>query len=269
MPNNRITIQIEGTGPGGNVQLQDFLRELDSIRLALIHTEHLVSGRSERTVTYQVVDLSHNSPATIVIEANPIETVRRKRDYSHATLRNFVSSINTIRRTGRLPARVDTATLESYKALGAKDSGTSRMLIRNAGKEVQIDETFRKKIDKITPPDEHALGTMTGMLEAVNLHNASTFNLYPIIGPTRVTCTFKASMRHQVIAALDHHVTVQGQLNYKFKDRFPYSIDVQSIEVLPDEADLPTLYEARGIAPDITGDESSSDFINRIRDGWD
>jgi hypothetical protein len=281
MADNRVIIELIGAlEDGGNVRLGAFIAQLEAVKSALKQTERLVTGDEESTVYYRVVDLRHSSPATVVLEAvssavqdgiAPL-TPRRIRqratgDNSNATVSRFFNSLKQIRRK-EAPPRADLQALESYRnltsALGKTISGVR---IINTHESVQIDDDFRNAIDDIIGPDELVAGSVIGMLERVNLHNTARFDIFPTIGPRQIACDFKASLRNAVIAALDRYVSVRGTLRYKRLEDFPYAINADDIEVLPPSEDLPSVFDLRGMAPDIAAGRTAEEFLRGIRDG--
>ena len=102
-------------------------------------------------------------------------------------------------------------------------------------------------------------------MEKLNLHNATRFDVFPLIGPKQVACEFPPSLRQAVISAVDKYVCVFGKLRYKRLENFPYAINAEGLEVLPQE-DLPTLFDIKGMAPGLTGGRSTAEFLKEIRD---
>ena len=267
-PPRRVTIQVLGADEDkGHVRLLDFIRQLEVVRNALRQTERLLSGSDEGGVYWRVVDLRHDSPATVVLEE---VDARPGGSREEPVIQEFIRNLRQISKGPRLPEneRRDLAALEAYKALSLTAERHVRSLSIKAGRtEVAITETFRRNIDQIIGPDEVSQGSMTGVLEAVNLHNTLRFNIYPVVGPKKVTCTFEPETREQVIRALDRYVHVYGNLRYKRWAPFPHAIDVHRVEVYPPDSELPRIADLRGIAPDATGEMSSEDFIEELRDG--
>lgn len=111
---------------------------------------------------------------------------------------------------------------------------------------------------------------MTGMLELLNVHErANTFRIYPVVGPSYVTCRFKNELREAVLKAAGKHIQVSGTLKRHAGEAFPYEIAVRAIEIMPEESELPKLIELHGMAPDCTGQLASEDFIAQGRqDEW-
>lgn len=267
MSADKITIQLEGSSDdSGHLRLNELIKQLELVASALKHTEQTVTGKEERFVYYRVIDLSHNSPVTCVLEAVPVEKEIRS-EIAKRTINNFLRNLRQIDTKGRVPSRVDTSALESYRELGSLlDKNVSKVRISNLNFTIDIDKSFNNKVENIIGPDELSKGSLTGNLEWINLHNTNSFNIYPIVGAKKVKCQFPRDLKETVISAIDRYIRVYGDLRYKSRDNFPYAMNVEDMEILPDENELPSLFDLRGIAPYATGNLSSQDFINSIRD---
>jgi hypothetical protein len=119
------------------------------------------------------------------------------------------------------------------------------------------------------PDDEMIESAMNGTLELLNINRKNRlFNLYPVVGATKIICDFPSTLLQKAIAAIDHYVNVVGQYKYKSGHPHPYYVKVTDIEIYPDEKELPSLFDLRGIAPNATNNLSSEDFIRERRDEW-
>ncbi len=86
------------------------------------------------------------------------------------------------------------------------------------------------------------------MLEYMNVHEGTnTLRIYPIIGPSYVTCYFKEAIKDEVAIGMSKYVEVTGKLSYKEGSEFPYQIEVDNLEIMPDEETLPTIFEVKGM----------------------
>jgi len=279
--NNRVTLQLEGTAEEqGHVTLSAFLSQLEAVKSALKQTERLITGEEESSVYYRIVDLRHSSPSTVVLEAvsfstRPQREPKKKRttrqgDYSQPTVRHFFHSLRQIREKRQAPAKADLQVLQAYRNLTASlEKDVCSIKLINTEESVDIDRNFQAAIDEIIGPDEFSEGTICGTLERINLHNNARFDIFPPIGAKQVGCDFKPSLKEAVIRAVDKYVCVAGKLRYKRLENFPYAINAESIEILPPEDELPTLFDIRGMAPELTGDRSAAEFLEEIRNGED
>lgn len=264
---HQIKFTLEGLpSEQGHVLANDFLRELQSLITALhkIDTAE-ISGHKTETTYYRIVNLSHSSPATVTLEARPYDV---KIDSREIILDKFYKNIESIGE-GKLTSRSDYGFLESIKNLANPIGRTiTNAQIEISGKKINIDREYRKSVDKLLAPEETYSGTLRGMLEAINLHeNANVFRIYPDVGPAKLTCYFPADLEEKAINAVKRFVEVRGTLFYKAAANYAYKIDVKDLVILPNEDELPTLGELRGVAPNATGDKLSEDFIWDLRNG--
>lgn len=254
MAGQRITVQLLGSPhDDGHMRLSELIKQLEFLRSALKQTERIVTGKDEKFLYYKVVDLSHNSPATVVLEAAPIKPETPPK-IATRTVSSFFRNLKQISSKGKVPERVDLPALEAYRDLGSLlDKNVSQVKIINSDFAVEITEQFKEKVIDIIGPDEIIEGSMSGMLEWLNIHNTNMFHIYPEVGPKKVNCHFPSTLKQTVISAIDRHVRVFGELRYKKRDKFAYAINVREIEVLPPDDELPSLSSLRGIAKPFGG----------------
>lgn len=142
----------------------------------------------------------------------------------------------------------------------------SEISISADGIDIPVTRELEHRIDQIIGPDILAEGTIAGDLETVNVHNRSTFYIYPTVGPKKVLCNFPVHLFEAVKLGLKQYVSVSGKLRYKAREPFPYAIDVTDIEINPPGNELPSLWDLRGIEEHATGDVDSVAFIRAMRD---
>lgn len=267
MAGQNITIQLEGSkDDSGHVRLNELIQQLEFVRSALRQTERLVTGKDEKFLYYKVIDLSHNSPVKVVLQATPIKR-EMKPQVATRTVSTFFRNLQWIQEKSKVPNRVDLPALESYRALGSMlDKNLSDIKITNSHRVFDINESFTEKVIDIIRPDEIIEGSMSGMLEWLNIHNTNIFHIYPEVGPKKLNCYFPEELRQTVISAIDSHVRVYGELRYKKRDNYPYAINVNEIEMLPNDDELPTLSSLRGMAVNQTG-MNANGLVRWLRDG--
>jgi hypothetical protein len=107
---------------------------------------------------------------------------------------------------------------------------------------------IEKLLADLLETEKTAIGTIRGTLDYINVHRgANSFRIYPIIGPSFVTCYFPTKLKDKAKAAIEQYIVVTGTLHYRFGSEYPYLIEAQEIECMPDESSLPTLASLRGI----------------------
>jgi hypothetical protein len=266
----RITVRLEGAvEDDGHLRLSEFLNQLEALRAALKQTERIITGAEESRLYYRIVDVSHSSPLTVVLEPTPIKPDGDTR-VAKTTVKKFITTLRLIEKKKDAPQDFDLTALEAYKGLGAMlEKHVSGLTIASPKRSVTIDKQFKSRVNDIIGPDELVEGSITGTLEWINLHNMNRFNIYPVIGPKKVLCDFPRKLREKVKSAIDRHVEVFGELKYKRWGNFPYAMNVTDLEILPPDDELPTLFDLRGVAPNATGGVNSAEFVRALRDeGW-
>lgn len=267
--NRRITLRITGLDKdNGDVRFDDFIKQLGALKNALSETDRIVSNKT--SVYFKVVDLRHNSPALVVLEAVPLKS---QDDSSEVVVNKFFESLEEIDR-GVAPSGFDYESFQAFKEISSlfERKRLTEIAISRNGDQAKSLDTLSRKVDDILGPDEYEYGSVTGMLEQINIHaNQNVFTIYPTSKhPNKLRCVFPQHLQKEAVRAVGQYVRVFGQL--KFKTRLegghPYEMSVKEIEIYPPQEELPTLESLSGIAPDATGDVSSDEFIRGIRNEW-
>ncbi|HZP21990.1 MAG TPA: hypothetical protein VFB04_01010 [Terriglobales bacterium] len=230
---SRLTVEIIGSASDRkDVRLSDFIEQLRNIKKALHETELAISGADKPLLDYKVVDLRHNSPATVVlVQAGDVPP---RPDLMPEVVNNFTAELSLIKREKKLLIHPDLPRLQAYQEIGRRESTQSRVeavRIRSGRKVVTIDQAFQRNLDEIVGPDEFADGSTSGMLDAVNFHNTNRFTLYPPLGPRKVYGTFQPELRAVVKQAIGTFVTIVGKLRYKAWSPYPHGVIAELSQV--------------------------------------
>lgn len=265
MASKTISIRLKGTREDGeHVRLSDFINQLHSLSDVLAQADYLVTGAEKRSIYFRVVDLKHSSPATVVLEPVPL---LGEPDRSAAVVSKFFSSIKQIQESQDVPLGIGRPLLEALRSLSSGLRKNIReLVISTDDQSVEIDKVLEAKIAKILETEEVAEGSISGVLETINVHNkANKFVIYPSVGPKKITCHFSDSLIGQAVVSITKYIRVTGKFFYLKGDSFPHAVEVSEIQTLADPESLPSLGELRGVAPGATGDVDSVTFIRKIR----
>ena len=256
-----LEIQPSEDDDSERVRLTSFIGQLEAFKDVLRHTERVLYGR-EGGVYYRIVALSQNSPAFVTIEAVPSGS---RIDYGPALLGQVIENFETLAQAPEdyAPRELDLPALLSYQNFApTPQRHISALVVRNGKRGVVLDRSFGKAVQKAIGPDQITRGEVVGALEVVNLHRKQRFEIFPTLGDYRVLCRFVAEQTADVIAALDRYVRVTGNVHYKRWSNRPHAIDVERIEVMPDDEALSAFEVLRGLAPDLTDEK-----LMAVRDG--
>ncbi len=266
---NRISVMLRGLDKdNGDVKFDDFIIQLDLIKKALNETQKIYSKKL--FAYFKVVELRHKSPAFITLEAVP-QNINDK-DKTDNVIKKFFRSIDDISNNIH-PEGFTYDTFKAYQnitSLKEKKRITEIVLARNEESTTYL-ENFTRKIENIMGNDEYEVGSYTGMLEMINIHsNQNVFYIYPTSNLPKLKCIFIKEQKQDVISSIDSYVTVIGKKKIKPNVTGSHSYEMKLIKIIkhPPEDDLPTLSQIGGIAPDITGDQNSDEFIRGNRNEW-
>lgn len=265
MNDGRLKVTLKGDEADDGLRLSDLIDQLDAIKQVLNHIDKRVSGRKSPGLYYRITALSMNSPVTIEVEA---VSKQKTQNYGPQVVSRFGSDIQKVI-NGQRPKDADIDLLESYKMLvQPQKRHVSQFIFQIDGEQIDVPRSLDAKIDLILGPDQVEQGSIVGSLDVLDIHNGKNlFKVYPVVGPSSVKCHFGKGMFKEAVSGIDHFVEISGELFYKKAEKFPHFMEVDRIEVLPEQSDLPKLSSLRGLAKDAYGGLSSTDYVDKIRNG--
>lgn len=260
-----ITIELlAGKGTLDDLRLDEFLEELEAVKIALRETERLVSGR-EPSLYFKITRLQKHSPAIVELEAeSSAEDDRSRPQFASYVIRSLTTNLRVIG-TRKRPRKIDVPTLNAYEGMTRPlEKHGLQVIVKSGNNTVKIDRDFRDAIQSVMGEDESSYGSLSGRIEAMTTHSRNAFRLYPVVGAARVLGSFAAKNRSKFAAGMDKYVTVWGKVRYKTWDKFPYAISADDIDI-HDEAPA-NLLDLKGVAPEATGTLTARDFVDELRD---
>lgn len=157
--------------------------------------------------------------------------------------------------------------LSDLKRMRRLFRGTDRVrrivVSRDHAEPAVIEEDISEKADQILASGYRNLGSLEGTLDAINVHDASTFTMWDRVSLSPVRCFFPKTgvWVERVKSLLEKRVVVAGEIHY-FRNGIPRSIaNVQSIDDASQDDTLPTAYF--GCIPD---SEAARDPVAFLRE---
>lgn len=261
---NHITLTLEGLPEdGGHVRLSDFIRELQLLQGALTKTDRAVSPENRASTNFRVVDLSHSSPARVVLAAFP---KRNMPDVRRLVIGNIIAALVQIQNS-EVPDHLSAEILEDLHGMALPvGERLARVALAAGEREVSFTPEFRNVVADMLAPQQVSQGFIRGKLEAINLHGAANvFKIYPRVGPSKVTCHFPSNLLQSAIEAINSYVEVRGTLQYRSRDQYPYAVQVEQIAALLSDESAPSLDDLFGVAPNIAGGIPAEEWVAQRR----
>lgn len=266
MSSSRFKITIKGEDADDSIRLGDLIDQLNAVKSTLNQIDTAVSGQRSPILYYRVTSITMNSPATFVVEA----VTKEKAPRLHA--RKVVSKLNRDLKTvisGKRPKEADLDLLESYGALvQPMRRHLAQVSLQFDDGSMDLPRNLGMKVDEILGPDQIEMGSVIGSLDLIDVHNRrNVFKVYPIVGPSSIKCHFSDGMLAQAVAGIKNFVRITGELHFKKAEKFPHLIKVSKIDVLPERTDTSLLSGLRGIAAGSLKGMSSTDYVEKVRNG--
>lgn len=263
----RVKLIVEGfEKDDGHVRLEVFVNELQRLQTALGRVDARVSN-GKRCSYFAVVGLSHNSPATVELEARVLPS--SKQDCRARAVALLGEALEAVER-GEFSGDSDYDLLNDIKEMSAPVGDTlksARLLIND--QPYVLTERLAEKITEFQADQEECATTVEGLLERVNVHDgANTFTIYPDVGPSRITCRLPEELAEKGIGAIRRRVAVRGIGKFRKFSPFPHEIQADWLDVYQADEDLPDFSSLLGMAPNATGEIASEDFIRQARNEW-
>jgi hypothetical protein len=246
---------------GGHVQFADFLRFCNAMDDCLKRAESIITNGQVARIHYRIVSLKDGSASIELAAIRP----KKGMDYRSAVRSLFLDTITALQAGGAIDPRLTPDTLELFKVLYKAPQKIKEIWIGGN----KITSRYLANIDELLKPSFKSEGSVTGILERVNVHNdKNEFVLYPPVS-SPVSCIFPEDLFEQVRAAIKRNVTVFGELWYPPGKPYPVKVQVKGLEVHPPDDKLPTLRELRGVFRGCLEGKTATEFVRAIRDDRD
>ena len=243
----------------GVVSVDLFHRAIGDINRLLLGAHYAI--RREKSAKHWVIKGLHSISPTIVVDS----------------LLGDQESVSAIGRglqavtegTDRPPEFFTERELENLKRMRrlflGKDKARSITVAVNDDYAAEIGVDIAEKVDQILSAGYSNLGSLTGRMADVNLHNPPTFTLWERVSRAPVRCSFpnESAWKAKVKDLLEKRVMVRGSIRY-FVNGVPRS--VSSIAELRDATPDPTLPKAYfGAIPNAEAARDPAAFLNSLR----
>jgi hypothetical protein len=158
------------------------------------------------------------------------------------------AGLRSLTASSERPAMFTDDALESARSLSELSDRMDRLGVGDDSTVVPITADIAANVERILGPATESYGSVEGTLEGLNLHaNARYFTIYELLRGRSVRCHFADRIdTGDIIAALEHRVTVYGQVKYR-RDGAEHSVVAEELHVFPDDRDIPPFGSLRGI----------------------
>lgn len=255
-----VVLRLGVTGELGRMDYAAVLTALQDSFELLQRTAQRVLGDRAAEITWQLSGLQESSAMTL-IETHPTDHVTA----DELTEVAMTYTADLADPGGRLPE--DDVPLLRKILIGLQRHSSGGLLAQvesdPAAQRALLDPaTTLPSLDLPRPAELRVIGSVTGRLEGLNVHQRLQASLWNELDRRRVLVTFPETAYAVVHAALRKRVEVFGVL-VEDADGRPLRVRLEELEVLTGDDELPTLSSLFGTMPELTAGLSAEEHLYR------
>lgn len=262
-PRGIVVLRLGITGELGQMDFMTVLSALQGSYELLQRTAHRVLGDRADQLKWQLTGLEEGSAMTLVRTTETFDVSEREiREIIETYTRDLADPAE------RLPEDDIPVLRELLMRLQKTESGGLLAELEGSTQRddrVVVEPSIALPLLNVTAPGlHHVIGSVTGMLESINVHGKREASLYNELDRRRVIVSFPEADYLRVHAALRRRVEVFGMLQEDADGR-PLRLRMQDLEVLLSDDQLPSLGSLAGSMPNLTGGATAEEHLDRNR----
>lgn len=258
------TLDVRVEGEAGSIPARAFLEVLRTSLEILDQLERAERLPSRLPGSWLIADLRTSSA---------VATLRRPDAPHLQTQLRLLEGIGQLRESEELPPYFSPDIAEALVKIGKQArqpgvSGVSFQLPRTPESEPrveQVSEAVVRNAQASVEGSERVLGSVAGVLDVINLRRgAHVVSLYDEETRRAVRCKFPDNLFDTMKEALGHRVRALGEVTRNRRGQV-LRVNIDRVELLPDEPGAPSVDDLAGIAPWYTGDQSTEEYLRSVR----
>lgn len=260
MPDLSLIVQADEALP-----LDLVLKTLADAERVLADVERGVS-RSDRRVGEVLIERVTDGSVAVQLRYRA-----RSEDHDSTVARAkaaFVDGLAALADATSPPPYFSSGTLDTLqrmsRRLHAVDAGRLVVSDGHGAPRAIVDGTTREKVQSLLRARHEALGSVTGVLEAINIHEQRVMRVYSKDWSGSIECHFAHALTDDVAAALGRRVIATGVI-HRTATGEPIRLELVELTTLPDTNELPSIDDLVGIDPDFAGGLPGEDYVARQR----
>lgn len=237
-----LTLDIEGS----KLSFDKFIKAQEELAKLLHEVDRTVAEQKRPTVDW-VISQVYGGSIHLTLEGVPNEKVQPPQIAEVLTI--VEAGMTNIVKMPERPNYFSDLALESAKKL-AKLAEPDIFMIQLGinSQRIDLNQHLVANVDEIIGGKYKSFGTVEGILKAIDLSRNPLFRVYDLLTNKSVRCYFdhQSTSMDLIKKALEQRVAISGLITSR-EDGDKISINVEDIEIFPQEDELPTIAEIIGI----------------------
>lgn len=265
----KLDLILEG-GPG-TIAVTSFISALQNVRGIIIGVDTALTHRTQPIIEWYVEDLSMGSlQTTLVAKPRPGPgALGYSSGKAYEIAAAVVDGLREVELTARVPDLFPDSSMRYLRQLGnlLKKNGATglRVIKHDDDREARLTPQVAQNAAQALVPRYSAYGSVVGRLDVINVHRGQQCTIYDEIHRRPIRGTFASELIDIVKEALSQRVLATGIIRRNAATQL-VSIDVEQVEILPDDTNLPTVSELVGSDPDFTRGLPSDVWVRKARE---
>lgn len=256
----RLRLKLEGRPR--QISMDSFLKVMKEIPELLRELDCAVSRNRSGTLDWVVSELKTGS-AIVEIES---KVIRGHEDFAKQVAHYFTNGLSQISDEAVTPPLFSTSSMRRVlritRNLSTFDGQGLIVSSPDIERKALLTRDAEPIVHRLLSVHHEDIGAVEGTLELVSFR-PRRINVLDPVSRRVVKCSLPESLERSVKENLGKTVEVAGVISYNAEAE-PMSIEVEHLRTLETE-NLPSIEEIIGIAPNITGELSTEEFIRVIR----
>lgn len=236
-----FTITLDGEA----ISIEDFWEIQRDVSILLEEVDKQAFQKDRRSIKWNVSSVSAGS-VNLTFSGVPIYRTTEPEEVSFL-IDKIQSGITSLSEKAERPQYFSDRALKNLELLSKKlDNGIRVLRLASTSKVVNITKAVASNVDELLGARYESYGSVEGLLDGIDIHRNPYFTLYTLLDDKSIKCYFDKKLQEQAISYLSKRVYTYGLIRSR-RDGERISITVQEIELLPEEAELPSIEEIAGI----------------------
>lgn len=247
---------------GKTISATTFARCVANFVDLISDVDRAVSKQPRGSIRWELQRLQKSSPAIVEFAAI---SMSKTTDYIHAVQLSILDGIDKLAEGPEQPESYSYSALESTRNMAEQAKKLTGLTVYSDARQSFVDQRVLNNIGYLVTSGTVSLGSISGSLDAITVHDGHEFRVWPSMTKRAVTCRFKKSMLPAVARHLKHEVEVFGQIHRNAAGE-PLLVDVTEFNAMK-PVEFTGIRETSGLLRDVYSGVSLTEYMDELRNG--
>jgi hypothetical protein len=221
-----------------------FIKAQEQLAILLHEVDKTLANKNRPLINWRISQV-HSGSIHLTLEGMPQDQITPSQ--ISEVIKTVERGIVTILEHPIRPKYFSDRALESARSLAILKKRDEFMVqLGFDSRCIDLNQALIANVDEIIGGKYQSFGTVEGVLKAIDVSRQPIFRVYNLLTNKSVKCYFKTNLLDNIKEYLEKRVSVSGIVTSR-EDGEKIGIKVESIDIFPEEKDLPSIEEMIGI----------------------